>query len=202
MFRLLFPCTYTYTHISNIKNRERMYSLSFNGLVEMKKTKCLREITTIYYKWNILLVSNVVVEIMFRWINIMSSYFFFFLYVFIYCLMSDILHCHQSHLHFLPTTQKFIIIKIVFSHYTSPYHKKASWLCLSIQYEDKRCAKNEKEIFKLDKHKLCWTREREREKDEKFNECHQTTSRSRYANIISMRLVLLVIRSVDSMIVH
>jgi hypothetical protein len=77
MFRLSFPYIYIYTHVSDIKNKKRMCSFSFNGLDEMNKTKCLQEITTIYYKWNILLVSSVLVEIMFRWINIMSSYFFF-----------------------------------------------------------------------------------------------------------------------------
>jgi hypothetical protein len=96
------------------KNKKRMCSFSFNGLVEMKKTKCLREITTIYYKWNILLLSsNAIVEILFRWINIMSFYSFFFLHAFIHCLMLAILHCHQSHLHFLPTSQKFIISSLL-----------------------------------------------------------------------------------------
>jgi hypothetical protein len=168
MFRLSFPYIYIYTHVSDIKNKKRMCSFSFNGLDEMNKTKCLQEITTIYYKWNILLVSSVLVEIMFRWINIMSSYFFFFLHVFIYCLMLDILHCHQITSSFFSNKSEvhhLIIIEIIFSHYTSPYHKKESWLCLSIRTEDKRCAKKAKEIFKLDKHKLSWIRQRKRERE-------------------------------------
>ena len=44
----------------------------------------------------------------------------------------------------------------------------------------------EREIFELYQHPLSWTRDRDMKK---FNEWYQTTSRSRYANIISTRRV-------------
>lgn len=83
-----------YIYISNIKKTEcGCVFFSCNGLVEMKKTKCLQEITTIHYKWNIILVSRALVDILFRWTNIISLYFSFCLHLYIY---SYIVWCQPS----------------------------------------------------------------------------------------------------------
>jgi hypothetical protein len=152
MFRLSFPCTYisVYTHVSDIKKRKRMCSLSFNGLVEMKKTKCLREITTIYYKWNILLVSCVLVDLLFRRLNIMSSYFFFSLCIhwffdvphIVLSSITSSLSSKKSEVHHL------IIIEMVFSLYTSLYQKESiSWLCMLIRnWRQKVCKESKRNI--------------------------------------------------------